>query len=135
MREFNTSFVKSEDELKDFIYLTPYKSHDGTYDIDDHFIDINNAIKYFDDELSMLQKAADVMTWYDVTYNSDELNEKIKDLTNKKNDLFVYMVKVKNVLLDKQKCCSHEEKHLRYTGYDHSYNYYECERCGKEIKE
>ena len=135
MREFNTSFVKSEDELKDFIYLTPYKSYDGTYDINDHIVDINNAIRYFDDELNMLRKAADEMLWYDITYDVDEFNGKLKYLSDKKNDLFIYMVKVKNLLLKKQSKCNHEEENMKYTGHDHNYNYYECRLCGKEIKD
>lgn len=135
MREINTSFVKSEDELKDFIYLTPYNSKDGSYDINDHMVELNDTIRYIDDELKMLSKASDLMTWYDITFNDEEFKEKIKNLVDKKNELFIYRVNVKNLLSKKQEKCNHEEDNLRYTGHDHNYNYYECELCGKEIKD
>ena len=135
MRDINTSFVKNEDELKEFISNTPYSSDDGSYDIDDHINEVNDAIRWIDDELTMLRKAADVMSWYDITYNVDEYKDMVLQLTNKKNDLFMYSVNVKSLLYEKQRVCGHDEKFVRYIGYDHGHEYHICDNCGKDFKD
>lgn len=135
MQEVDKSIIKSEDELKDFILQTPYMSDDCSYDVRSHFVDINNTIGKIDDDIKLLCNAESVMKSYDINYDVEAFNNKIQFLIDSINELRLYRVVVKNILLDKQSTCDHDEKYLNHIGHDHNYDYYKCKLCGKDIKQ
>ena len=134
MRDYNTSFILKGDELKKFVEKNDYRSN-SNYDIERYIDDINSAIRYFDNELNQITHSVNVIGWYDINCDKDKYAEIIQYLTNKKNELFIDRINVKNLLYEKQKKCDHKEESVRYIGHDHNYNYYVCDKCGKETKE
>ena len=124
------SFIKKGDDLQKFVDETDWE-WDGVdiYDLSSYQRELNDAIGLIDDESDRLRKSKEYFDKYEISYSYDDYVQKVFELTELKNKLFIDRVEFNSAVDRKRKSCEHD---LKYTGHDHSHDYYFCKKCGYE---
>jgi hypothetical protein len=129
------SFIKKGDDLQKFVEETDWvysaDSYGGQseYSLSSYQKELNDAIGLIDDELDRLRRSKAYFDKYEISYSYDDYVQKVFELTELKNKLFIDRVEFNSAVDRKRKSCEHD---LKYTGHDHSHDYYFCKKCGYE---
>ena len=129
------SFIKKGDDLQKFVEETDWvysaDSYGGQseYSLSSYQRELNDAIGLIDDESDRLRRSKEYFDKYEISYSYDDYVQKVFELTELKNKLFIDRVEFNSAVDKKRKLCEHD---LKYTGHDHSHDYYFCKKCGYE---
>ena len=133
--KIDLSFIKKGDDLQKFVEETDWvysaDSYGGQseYSLSSYQRELNDAIGLIDDELDRLISSKAYFDKYEISYSYDDYVQKVFELTELKNKLFIDRVEFNSAVDRKRKSCEHD---LKYTGHDHSHDYYFCKKCGYE---
>lgn len=123
--------LKNDEELRKFISETDYFHSNFNHNvIKDYISKVNDGYNNALSERKLIDNAALDFYGYDIEIDNDKYREVMKELNEKVEIYSKHKELITKLLEEKQKQCPHDNWH--YTGHDSHYDYYVCEKCGKE---
>lgn len=126
--EIITDIVK----LKEFIDNTDYQTHFNDSSIKKYIDDAFIQFKNMENTTKELMNAEEAFKKYNIPYDKNVYDNALSDLVEKENDYNNHIKLVYSLLKEKEDKCEHE---FSYEGHDSHYDYYVCQKCGKQEKD